>query len=295
VGPQRLFRGDRIVSKQWMRVAMLVVAGQFCAQATVPVHVSATGVYTDGREVAPPDGSSPPPSRFGEVVRSFPTPTGYATGIAWDGNALFVADGVAYGVIWRLDATDGTVLGSYDIGILKLRGLAMGGGFLWVASWDTESIYKLRPSDGRILDSFEAPFPGKPDGIAWDGLNLWVGEETESDAGSIHRIDPATGTILDSIVAPSGCCFNPRGLAWTPSGIWAGYQSIGRIYKVDPANGGSLGWISAPSGAYQQGVSYDGQYLWSTGGDNMVYQIDIGKPVSVETTPWGAIKARYRE
>src|SRR5678815_2659902 len=85
VGPQRLFRGDRIVSKQWMRVAMLVVAGQFCAQATVPVHVSATGVYTDGREVAPPDGSSPPPSRFGEVVRSFPTPTGYATGIAWDG------------------------------------------------------------------------------------------------------------------------------------------------------------------------------------------------------------------
>ena len=64
------------------------------------------------------------------------------------------------------------------------------------------------------------------------------------------------------IVPPGGCCFNPRDLAWDGTNLWAGYQSVGLIYKLDPADGTVLDSFDSPSGSLQQGLTWDGQYLW---------------------------------
>jgi hypothetical protein len=47
------------------------------------------------------------------------------------------------------------------------------------------------------------------------------------------------------------------------------------IYKLDPADGSVLDTLDSPSRG-QQGLTFDGQFLWSTGGGNIVYQIDVG-------------------
>ncbi len=41
------------------------------------------------------------------------------------------------------------------------------------------------------------------------------------------------------------------------------------------AIGGIITLFGSPS-VIQQGLTFDGQYLWATGADNIIYQIDIG-------------------
>ncbi len=274
----------RVCSCLALQTLLRLQGGEFALVLAAPEYEDGKYVGQDARE----------PAGVQFVVTSFPVPTGYATGLAWDGASLWLCDGVSAGVIYRLSPADGTVLDSYDIGVYKLRGMTMGDGFLWVASWETEAIYKLVPATGQIVHSFPAPFAGKPDGLAWLAGTLWVGEETDTEVGLIHRVDATSGLLITSMAAPPGCCFNPRGLAWDGLNLWAGYQSVGLIYKLHPGNGTVRDSFAAPSGGFQQGLTFDGQYLWSTGGDNWVYKIDVGAPVSVEPAAWAKVKALYR-
>lgn len=211
------------------------------------------------------------------VIHQIPSPDSYSWGVAWDGDSLWNS-GAFTSMIYQLDPSDGTVLNSYNAGIDGLRGLTFGDDHLWVSSWNTAMIYELIPADGTIVGSFPAPFAGKPSGLAWDDGVLWVGEED----GRIYRVDPANGQVLSSIPAPPGDSFNPRGLAWDGTNLWAGYQSQALIYKLDPSNGDIRATFDAPSGSFQQGLTFDGRYLWSTGGDNVIYQINVGCRMSVE-------------
>ena len=281
-------------SRPWSSVASVL---SWLAALAVPAGAmpepSTSTEFLDGTYVG---AASTGPGRVAQVVQTFPSPAQYSMGLAWDGTFLWVCDGVSDGVIYRLDPRDGSILGNYDIPVHKLRGLTMGGGYLWTSSWDTEEIYKLTVAPVVIVDSFPAPFPGKPHGLTWDNGSLWIGEEGKDDeAGRIHRVDPATGAIERTISPPSGCCNNPRGIAWDGKALWVGYQATsGRIFRIDPATGVRFESFEAPSGPYQQGLTFDGQYLWSTGGDDIVYKIDVGVPLSVEGTPWAEVKAGYR-
>ena len=64
--------------------------------------------------------------------------------------------------------------------------------------------------------------------------------------------------------------------------LWAGYQSVGLIYKLDPADGSVRDVLDSPSGPFQQGLTFDGRFLWSTGGDNVIYQLNVGCQASIQ-------------
>jgi hypothetical protein len=113
--------------------------------------------------------------------------------------------------------------------------------------------------------------------MAWDGIYLWIGQE----GGQIWQVDTG-GTVIRSIPSPYINYFNPRGLAFDGQNLWVGAQSVGLIYEIDTLAGTVIASYSAPSGDYQQGLTFDGQFLWSTGGDNYIYKIDIGLGVEEE-------------
>lgn len=59
----------------------------------------------------------------------------------------------------------------YPVGAKPVT-LAFDGANIWVANQDSQTVSKLRASDGMALGTF--PVGGVPYGLLFDGANIWV-------------------------------------------------------------------------------------------------------------------------
>src|SRR5207247_8331811 len=59
----------------------------------------------------------------------------------------------------------------FAVGVVP-RGVAFDGASVWVANSQSNSVTKLRASDGANLGTF--PVGTQPFGVAFDGANIWV-------------------------------------------------------------------------------------------------------------------------
>ncbi|HIE05338.1 MAG TPA: T9SS type A sorting domain-containing protein [bacterium (Candidatus Stahlbacteria)] len=237
----------------------------------IVVAVSAEPVYRDGILVDP-DGIEPVPAQDFVIIKSFASNApSYSMGLAFDG--LYLWNDEAFSQWFgRIDTATGSAINTFAP-TYGNRDMTFDGNHLWATHWQTYMVYKYDTSDCSIISSFDPPFAGRANGMAWDGYFLWVGEE----GGQIHKMD-TLGNIIKSIPSPNSSNYNPRGLAFDGVDLWVGAQSAGLIYHID-TTGTIIASYSAPSGGYQQGLTFDGVYLWSTGGDNMIYQIDISPQI----------------
>ena len=62
-------------------------------------------------------------------------------------------------------------MGTYSAGTTA-NGIAFDGVNMWVTNWYSNTVTKLRASDGTLLGSFATP-PG-PNAIAFDGADMWI-------------------------------------------------------------------------------------------------------------------------
>jgi len=205
-------------------------------------------------------------------------------GLAWGDGSLWVSDRET-GTIYDLDPFSDTVIHAFTPPFFagdRIRDLAWDGNRVWAAYWADPAtstsdlpgkVYAFDPLDGSIEASFAAPFSGHPDGLAYDGSLLWVGEED----GLVYGIDPHSGIVVRSFVPPTASISNPRGIAWDGEAFWLGYQGItnDQIRRVD-GSGNVLSAVDSPYGGCQQGLAYDGTNLWTTGscGTVSISQID---------------------
>jgi len=129
----------------------------------------------------------------GLTVRALPLDSDTARGIAWDGTALWTVDARA-GVISRLDGSDGTTWKSFSSPLAGRKGDEIGmvftRGRLVVADRLSDTIYRIDPKEGVVLDSFPSPGP-YPTGLAWDGEHLW---NVDYEARRLHRLKLSAGT-----------------------------------------------------------------------------------------------------
>jgi len=211
------------------------------------------------------------------VVDSFnPGFCDYSSGLAHDGQYLW--NNYTWSPrIARIDPTTHTVLNIF-YPTYGDRDMAFDGAYLWVSHWQTNSIYKYDTSSFNLVAAYDPPFAGHPNGIAWDGNYLWVGEES----GRIYKMT-TTGDTVRSIPFNAPYSYDPRGLGFSSDGhLWVGHQGYGRVYEIDTINGTILNWYTAPGYVpgwnFQQGVDFGGGYLWTTTGGtyNRIYKIDIG-------------------
>ena len=66
--------------------------------------------------------------------------------------------------------------------------LAFDGTHFWLADQLSHKIYKLDPSTGEVLSSFDSPARW-PKGLAFDGTHLWVTVSRPSLPDFIYKIN----------------------------------------------------------------------------------------------------------
>jgi len=211
-------------------------------------------------------------------------------------------------------------------------GLAYDGSFLWLSDWKTCLIYRVRPLDGYVVASFEAPGmpvtplsmdaspagiilgdPGTPGGLAWGAGALWVACLSD---GKIYKVNPFVPTSDPNHVLAEleNGAFDPFALTFGGGYLWVSDLGTGLIHQVDPYTGVVVSSIDAPGVAPHSvravdaqgivlvapmGLAWDNGYLWVATGStlfklNPVTGAVVTSVAAPGTSPFGlAYDGRY--
>lgn len=133
------------------------------------------------------------------------------TGIFFSPNSYYNSDGFFY--IPTHPVSIDRVLGKkVKICDLAWEGECCGKGFLWIADSLNKEIIKLT-GDYEFVKKIPSP-ASFPNGLTFDGKNLWVADSKEA---IIYKISPDDGRVLERFYSPIE---KPTGLAWDCSSLW---------------------------------------------------------------------------
>ncbi len=163
-------------------------------------------------------------------------------GLTFAENFLWNASPVTDDII-KIDPVDGDNLESENalaaLAFPSPTDMTFDGTFFWIVDWQSNTINKVLPEDGTIVDTIPGPSSlpaydvnpavtnARPFGIAWDGQALWV---TDQQDLMVYRVDPTDGSILNQFIAPGS---DPKGLAWDGELLWHVDQANQTVYQVE--------------------------------------------------------------
>jgi hypothetical protein len=203
----------------------------------------------------------------GDIVASHAA-TDFPTGLAWDGQHLWLADRDA-DWLYAIEPTSGARVDSVGCPAFFPTGLAYGDGCLWVSGYYEDHIYKIDLGARKVTDVIDAP-GSQAYGLAWYDGAVWA---VDGSAREIVKLDTQDGTALRSIKSPSSTA---HGLAADETYIWVSDRRNDKIYMVEPERGWVVMIFDAP-GPYARGLAWDGARLW-----NVDYQTDSLYALAVE-------------
>jgi outer membrane protein assembly factor BamB len=198
------------------------------------------------------------------VVREIDAPTDNATGLCWDGEALWVSGYT--NTIWKVHPVTGAVMRTLTGPVNGSDGLAWENGYLWTISRVASDvhIYKIDTLNGAMAGQIPDPTGGWAGGLVWDGAAFWFSDYYPVDR--ILRVDTTTMDTLAMFAAPGN---QPYGMAYDGESIWNSSEDTDadRIYRIDSATGRVLWSFALPAhqpapGRRPRGLAWDGQYLW---------------------------------
>ncbi len=182
----------------------------------------------------------------GLVLMSLPLPTNTPGDLAFDGEALWVADWGG-GQLVRIDPENGRVLRKVTAPCYRPRGLTWSDGTLYVVDDFDGRIYVFDPESGVTLTDYATP-NGAGLGLAWDGKALWL---ADNGADDLQKLIPSDGTSLTYFDAPQR---EPGGLAFDGDYLWVTQRRHDRIYMVAPSSGQAITSFDSP-GPYPCGLA----------------------------------------
>ncbi len=189
----------------------------------------------------------------GDVLQKLDAPGCCSMGMAFDGEALWVADRKV-NKLFRVGLRSGQVLAELPTPGYRATGLTFDGKFLWVADRDQDVLFRLDPESG-VVDKVLPVTARSPRGLTWDGEFLYL---ADARSDQIHVLDPADGAKVRTMPAPHGAV---TGLAFDGKRLWAADRSLDEIYMVDRRHGEVLGILYSP-GPHPWGLTFDGERLW---------------------------------
>src|ERR1017187_2821891 len=107
-----------------------------------------------------------------------------------DGNIWLV-----HGKVYKLRASDGATVGSFDAGGDAQFGVAFDGANIWSSADFGNAVMKVRASDGTKLENYKVPFA--PLRLAFDGSNIWATNAHDTDH-MVTKIRASDGANLGS-------------------------------------------------------------------------------------------------
>jgi transglutaminase-like putative cysteine protease/sugar lactone lactonase YvrE len=205
------------------------------------------------------------------------TPHGCPTGLAWDGEKLWVADRRT-DRIYALDPAGGEVLANMEAPGFWPIGLAHDGEQLWVADRESATGFRFDVNKGLVTRTLPLDL-SRPEGLAWDGTHLWC---VDGRKDRIVKLDAEDGTAIESFPAPSS---NPTGLAFDGQFLWVADRIDDLIFRVNPENGRAVMKLPSP-GKYPYGLACVDGGIWCVD-----YQGDTVDRISLK----GSRKALIRD
>jgi len=117
----------------------------------------------------------------------------------------------------------------------------------------------------RIISSYPSPGPS-PQGLAWDGKNLWVADDSTN---LIYKVNPSTGETILSFASPS---LEARGLALDGHHLILSESQNSKIYILE-TSGKELGEVISLFDTHIKidnkklkkgirGLTWDGKFLY---------------------------------
>ena len=204
-------------------------------------------------------------SHPGKVIKDFPSPGKYSTGMTFDGKYLWLAD-YHDDKLYVINPENGQVIRSIPSPGFWPMGLAWDGKNIWNVDAAQKKIFKIDPEDGTILFTIDTP-TSSPDGLTWDGKTLWVTDYREK---KIMQIDLNDGTAVKTLTAPAR---SAQGLTYDGQYLWCSDRLTDEIYAIDPDKGEVIIILKSP-GKYPRGLTWDGQNLWNVDyQDDIIYQL----------------------
>jgi len=142
---------------------------------------------------------------------------------------------------------------------------------------------------GNIIIFFDAPEGTQPNGLAWDGNNLWMSSYMQN--GGIYKLDPVNGLVLGEYKPSIANIDRYGGLTFDGTCLWVADSSGSGIYKLDPSDCSIISSILSPD-EFAIDLAWDGSYLLVYGyPGKKIYKlspidgslIDFYIPANVET------------
>jgi len=111
---------------------------------------------------------------------------------------------------------------------------------------------------GNIIIFFDAPEGTQPNGLAWDGNNLWMSSYMQN--GGIYKLDPVDGSVLGKYIPSIANIDRYGGLTFDGTCLWVADSSGSGIYKLDPSDGSIISTILSPD-QFTIDLAWDGSNL----------------------------------
>ena len=171
----------------------------------------AFGLSYDGQYLWTTDhpGSSSTPAQAmkldwnGNVIEQIELPDHYMSGIACDGDDIWVSRYYPDpGHLYRINA-GGVILDEFDGPDDQPWDLAIGEDCIWIADYWGDTLYSVDPATGAVLDS-HASEGVDPAGIVWDGQYLWYCDNGDNyDYDILYKVDLQGGGTPEILIADS--------------------------------------------------------------------------------------------
>ena len=175
-------------------------------------------------------------------------------GVAFDGANIWVAN-FGDGTVTKLAAADGTNLGTFPVGVDSAL-VAFDGSNIWATGLTQTGgiVTKLRVSDGMNLGTFNVG-AGYPDGITFDGANIWV---ASFQSGTVFKLRTSNGATLGT-----SSVNQPGGLVFDGTYIWV--TSAASVVQLRASDGAMVGGPFSPGDRCINActdLAFDGAYIW---------------------------------
>ena len=131
------------------------------------------------------------------------------------------------------------------------NGVAFDGENIWVTNHFSNSVTKLRASDGEIQGTFKVGI--RPRGVAFDGENIWV---ANTDSNNVMKLRASDGQLLGTFIVS----INPSSVAFDGENIWVTNQGSNNVTKLRASDGEHQGTFAV--GTEPLGVAFDGANIW---------------------------------
>ena len=177
-------------------------------------------------------------------------------GIVFDGQYVWVANDSVANSVTKIDATSGTIVGTYPVGRAP-DALAFDGTYIWVANSNSAQVWTLNRETGQMVGGYSTGV--FPTDMLYDGTNMWIsnGFSASLGLGSVTKIRAVDGAPQGTFTIPG---MQLRGLGYDGKSIWVCNSYSNTVSRLRASNVALMGTF--PTGRNPRAAAFDGSKIW---------------------------------